>query len=142
MTRYFPFVGVGLTALIAISFLLFGFAEAENNRAVVHSESFQIIFEKTENGLSIKSHEGTAWKKLAFSLHGQKVFVNQFGESSLKAVQQKNENGDLADFEFSIESSDNEFILKSNGGTAWEELKFSLQAGKKILVNEYGLNRI
>lgn len=105
-------------------------------------KDFKIIIEKTDNGIKMKSTEGSAWIDLSFSLNDYRAqAVDEYGMTDLDNVSQ-NKDKNLADFLFTITRTENGIELKGIEGTAWTELKFSLAENKKQAINQFGMTSL
>jgi hypothetical protein len=105
-------------------------------------KDFKIIIEKTDNGIKMKSTEGSAWTDLSFSLNNHRLqAVDEYGMTDLDNVSE-NKDKNLANFLFTITSTENGIELKGIEGTAWTELKFSLAENKKQAINQFGMTSL
>ncbi|AUC79977.1 hypothetical protein CW736_11645 [Nonlabens sp. MB-3u-79] len=105
-------------------------------------KDFKILIEKTENGIKMKSTEGSAWIDLSFSLNNyQTQMVDEYGMTELENVSENKDNN-LADFLFTISKTENGVELKGIEGTAWTQLQFSLAKNKKHVINQYGVTSL
>ena len=102
-------------------------------------KDFKIVIEKTDNGINLKSLKGCAWTDLSFSLNNHRPqAIDENGMRELKNVSQ-DKNKNLADFLFTITTTENEIELKGIEGTVWTELKFTLAKGKNKAINQNGM---
>ncbi|WP_196889464.1 hypothetical protein [Aureivirga sp. CE67] len=128
-----------------VLFLLFMIGVKLNAQKTVEIPSykkFKISIEKTENGLKMKSLEGTAWIDLSFSLKNDKPqAIDEFGMTSLKDTKPK-ESQDLANFKFTISKTDEGVTLKGLEGTAWKELSFSILDNEKKIIDQNGMTKL
>ena len=105
-------------------------------------KDFKIIVEKTEKGIALKSKEGSAWVNLSFSLNNNlPQAVNEYGMTELNNVSEIKDIN-LADFLFTITTTENEIQLKGIEGTAWTELRFPLAINKKQAINQFGMTSV
>ncbi len=105
-------------------------------------KDFKVIVEKTDNGIKMESVKGSAWIDLSFSLNNYRPqAVDEYGMTDLKKVS-KNKDKNLADFLFTIIKTENGIELKGIEGTAWTELKFSLDENKKQAINQFGMTSL
>jgi len=133
--RAFSTLIMALLFLITTSELM-----AQENK--MDLKDFTIIVEKTDNGIKMKSVEGSAWVDLSFRLKNyQPQAVDQYGMTELNNIS-KDKDKNLADFLFTINKTKNEIELKGIEGTAWTELKFTLAKNKKQAINQYGLTEL
>ncbi|MCP4484554.1 MAG: hypothetical protein GY823_08350 [Flavobacteriaceae bacterium] len=105
-------------------------------------KDFKIIVEKTDNGLKMKSLEGSAWIDLSFNLQNdQQQAIDEYGMTELNEVS-SNKDSNPADFLFIITKTNSGIKLKGIEGTAWVELSFTLTKNKKQVFNQYGVTII
>jgi len=133
--RLFSTLLIGILFLTATSKLI-----AQEKKAEL--KDFKIIVEKTDNGIKMKSIEGSAWIDLSFSLNNyQSQAVDEYGMTKLDNVSE-NKDKTLADFLFTITKTENGIEFKGIEGTAWTELKFSLDENKKKAINQFGMTSL
>ncbi|MGJ5643249.1 hypothetical protein [Formosa sp. S-31] len=105
-------------------------------------KDFNVIIEKTENGIKMKNVKGGSWVDLSFNLNNyQPQAVDEYGMVELDKVSSiKDKN--LTDFLITIIKTDTGIELKGIEGTAWTELKFSLAENEKQSINQYGMTSL
>lgn len=129
------------TLLMAIFFLT-ATSELIAQEKKAELKDFKVIVEKTDNGIKIKSIEGSAWIDLSFSLNNYRPqAIDEYGMTKLGNVSE-NKDKNLADFLFTIIKTENGIELKGIEGTAWTELKFSLANNKKQAINQFGMTSL
>lgn len=105
-------------------------------------KDFKIIVEKTDDGIKMKSTEGSAWIDLSFSLNDYRPqAVDEYGMTELESVS-GNKDDNIADFLFTITKTKNGIELKGIEGTVWTELKLSLAENKKQAINQFGMTSL
>jgi hypothetical protein len=67
--------------------------------------------------------------------------VDEYGMTELKNVSE-NKDEKLADFLFTITKTENGIELKGIEGTAWAELKFSLDENQKQAIDQFGMTSL
>ncbi|MGI6343074.1 MAG: hypothetical protein ACOXZ9_08895 [Bacteroidales bacterium] len=99
---------------------------------------------ETEDGVILKSIEGTAWKSLDFSLpKGEKQAIDQVGMTSVLGIKLKEEISDsLKEFRITIEKTYSGFKLYSDKGSAWVNLSFTNTDSIPQAINEQGVTKI
>ncbi len=102
-------------------------------------KDFKIIIEKTFSGIKMKSYEGSAWIDLSFNLNNVRVqAIDEYGMTDLKNVS-KNKDENLADYLFTITTTENGIKLRGIEGTTWTELEFSLPDNGKQAIDKFGM---
>ena len=105
-------------------------------------KDFKVVVEKTDNGIKMKSLEGSAWTDLSFSLNSNEPqAIDEYGMTALNRVS-SNKNPNLSDFLFTITKTDKRIQLKGIEGTAWTELIFSLPENGKQAVDQNGMTKL
>lgn len=105
-------------------------------------KDFNVVVEKTENGIKMQSVQGSAWIDLSFSLNNNRPqAIDEYGMTDLKAVS-SNKDSNLADFLFTITKTENGVELKGIEGTAWIELTFSLAENEKQAIDQNGMTKL
>lgn len=105
-------------------------------------KDFKVVVEKTDNGIKLKSLEGSAWTDLSFSLNSNEPqAIDEYGMTELNRVS-SNKNSSLSDFLFTITKTDKGIQLKGIEGTAWTELSFSLPENRKQAVDQNGMTKL
>lgn len=100
---------------------------------------FEIAMERTENGVKLLGHKGTAFKQLEFTLRNTgKKDIDEFGMAGKNPKQNRRDNN-LSDFEFSIKKSGQTYTLIGKKGTAWTTLTFTFHGGSVAVINESGV---
>ena len=131
-----------IATLIMTLFLLTGTSELIAQEKMTELKEFKVIVEKTDNGIKMKSENGSAWIDLSFSINNYRPqAVDEYGMTELKSVSE-NKDKNLADFLFTITKTENGIELKGIEGTAWTELKFSLAENKKQAINQFGMTSL
>lgn len=129
------------TMLIALLFLT-ATSELVAQEKTAGLKDFKVIVEKTDEGIKMKSENGSAWIDLSFSLNNYRPqAIDEYGMTELKNVSE-NKDENLADFLFTINKTENGIELKGIEGTAWTELKFSLADNKKQAINQFGMTSL
>jgi hypothetical protein len=127
--------------IIALLFLTVT-SELVAQEKMTELKDFKIIIEKTDDGIKMKSENGSAWIDLSFSLNNYRPqAVDEYGMTELKNVSE-NKDENLADFLFTITKTENGIELKGIEGTAWIDLKFSLAKNKKQAINQFGMTSL
>ncbi|PLX05214.1 MAG: hypothetical protein C0595_00430 [Marinilabiliales bacterium] len=102
-------------------------------------KDFEIIIEKTTDGLKLECKKGSAWINLSFSLSDKKeMAIDEYGMSDLNRVS-ANKNSKLADYLITIMKTDEGIKLKGVEGTAWTKLSFTLKNGERQAINQFGM---
>ncbi len=105
-------------------------------------KDFKIIIEKTDQGIKMKSTEGSAWSDLSFNLKNyQPQALDEYGMAELDNPS-KNKDKNIADYLFKITKTKNGIELEGIVGTVWTELKFSLPKNKKQAINQFGMTSL
>lgn len=105
-------------------------------------KDFKVVVEKTENGIKMRSVQGSAWMDLSFSLNNeQPQAIDEYGMSELNKVSSRKDSN-LADFLFTITKTENGIELKGIEGTAWTELSFSLSENGKQAIDQNGMTKL
>ena len=105
-------------------------------------KDFKILVEKTDDGIKMKSLQGSAWINLAFSINDyQPQAVDEYGMASLNNLSSK-KDPKLADFLFTITKTDEGIALKGLEGTAWNELSFTLANNSVQAINQNGMTKL
>ena len=123
---------------LTLSFLTFHQVHAQSN-ATNELDDFKIIIENTDDGISMKSLNGCAWRELSFGLKKYNAqAVDEFGMTEL-GQEYKYQDAKLADFLFTITKTNEGVELKGFKGTAWKELSFTLSKGSEQAFNQLGM---
>ncbi len=102
-------------------------------------KDFKIEFLSTNNGLKLIGKEGTAFKELSFSLkENVQQGIDQFG-MTIPETKKNSKDENLADFEFTIEKVNKEYVLVGKKGTAWTRLSFTFSPTNKAIVDQNGV---
>lgn len=102
-------------------------------------KEFKITIEKTDNGLKMYSHKGSAWIDLSFSLANNKPqAIDEYGMTEL-GKESTNKDPKLADYLFTITKTKDGITLTGIEGTAWKELSFSLQKNGRQAIDQFGM---
>jgi hypothetical protein len=102
-------------------------------------KDFKIEFQSTNNGLKLIGQNGTAFKELSFSLkENVQQGIDQFG-MTIPETKKNSKDENLADFEFTIEKVNKEYVLVSKKGTAWARLSFTFSPNNKAIVDQNGV---
>jgi protein tyrosine phosphatase len=98
-------------------------------------KKFSISIENTAYGFELHSFKGSTWVDLSLSLKMNGITsVNEFGTSSLT------DQSDLKpNYQFTLSKTSDGIHLLGIEGTHWEELKYKLAEGEKMLINEFGI---
>ncbi|MCU0328460.1 MAG: hypothetical protein MUE53_05670 [Chitinophagales bacterium] len=102
-------------------------------------KEFKITIEKTDNGLEMQSHKGSAWIDLSFSITNDKPqAIDEYGMTQLGKVS-TNKDSKLADYLFTITKTKDGISLKGIEGTAWKELSFSFKKNGRQTIDQFGM---
>lgn len=102
-------------------------------------KDFKIEFQSTNNGLKLIGKKGTAFKVLSFSLkENVQQGIDQFGMTT-PATKKNTKDDNLAEFEFTIEKVNKEYLLVGKKGTAWTRLSFTFSPTNKAIVDQNGV---
>lgn len=102
-------------------------------------KDFKVVLEKTDDGIKMKSKQGSAWIDLSFRLDNYKTqAVDEWGMTALDKVSEDTHEK-LADFLFTVTKTENGIELKGLEGTAWTELTFNLGMNKKQAIDQLGM---
>lgn len=105
-------------------------------------KDFKVIIEKTEDGIKMKSEKGSAWVDLSFSLNNLRAqAVDEYGMTELENTSE-NKDENLANFLFTVSTTENGIELKGIKGTAWTELKFTIAKNKKQAIDQFGMTSL
>ena len=96
---------------------------------------FVIVISQNDKAIVLESSKGCAWKELIFETQKEQG-IDNFGMSN-----DYNAKKDLK-FYFTIIRTKTEFLLKGIKGTAWKELRFSINNNKKYEVTKFGVKAI
>ena len=96
---------------------------------------FVIVISQNDKAIVLESSKGCAWKELIFETQKEQG-IDNFGMSN-----DYNAKKDLK-FYFTIVRTKTEFLLKGIKGTAWKELRFSINNNKKYEVTKFGVKAI
>ena len=97
--------------------------------------NFVIVISQNDKAIVLESSKGCAWKELNFETQKEQG-IDNFGMSN-----DYNAKKDLK-FYFTIVRTKTEFLLKGIKGTAWKELRFSINNNKKYEVTKFGVKAI
>ena len=102
-------------------------------------KDFEIEFQSTTNGLKLIGQKGTAFKELSFSLRENvQQGIDQFG-MTIPETKKNTKDNNLAEFEFTIEKVNTEYVLVGKKGTAWTRLSFTFSPTNKAIVDQNGV---
>ena len=102
-------------------------------------KNFKIIIERDENGINIKSLEGSAWIDLSFSIANNKPqAIDEYGMTKIDKVSSAKDSN-LADYLFTITKTKSGITLAGIEGTAWKELNFTLSKNGKQMIDRFGM---
>jgi len=105
-------------------------------------KNFKVVLDKTENGIKMRSVEGSAWIDLSFSLNNDRPqAIDEYGMTDLDKVS-SNKDSNLADFLFTVTKTENGIELKGIEGTAWTDLSFSLAEKGKQAIDQNGMTKL
>ena len=96
---------------------------------------FVIVISQNDKAIVLESSKGCAWKELIFETQKEQG-IDNFGMSN-----DYNAKKDLK-FYFTIVRTKTEFLLKGIKGTAWKELRFSINNNTKYEVTKFGVKAI
>lgn len=102
-------------------------------------KDFKIEFQSSNNGLKLIGQKGTAFKELSFSIRENvQQSIDQFG-MTIPETEKSAKDENLADFEFTIEKVNKEYVLVGKKGTAWTRLTFTFSPNNKAIVDQNGV---
>jgi hypothetical protein len=102
-------------------------------------KDFKIEFQSTNNGLKLIGQKGTAFKELSFSLRDNvQQGIDAFG-MTMPETRKNTKDDNLADFEFTIEKVNKEYVLVGKRGTAWKRLSFTFSLNNKAIIDQNGV---
>jgi len=128
-----------LNLLIVVFFTAASSDLAAQDKNTTDLKGFKIIVEKTDNGIKMKSIEGSAWIDLSFILkNNQAQAIDEYGMTKLNEVSSYKDSN-LSDFLFTITKTESGIKLKGIEGTAWTDLSFTLTKNKKQAFDQYGV---
>jgi len=133
---------LGQNLLIVVFVLTAGTESIAQEEKSTDLKDFKVVVQKTENGLKMKSVEGSAWIDLIFSINNYRPqAIDEYGMTELGKVSSEKDSN-LADFLFTITKTDNAIVLKGIEGTAWTELSFSLKKNGKQAIDQFGMTTL
>ena len=122
---------------LLLAFMLIGTTAFSTKNS--DSKDFAIEFQSTSNGLKLIAQKGAAFKELSFPLRENvQQGIDEFG-MTIPEAKKNIKDSNLADFEFTIEKVDKEYILEGKKGTAWTRLSFTLSPNNKAIVDQNGV---
>lgn len=129
--------------LLSLSLTLICFLQLQaQTNTTEELEEFKLIIENTAYGISMKSLNGSAWLDLSFSMKKYNPqAVSQYGMTELENLSE-HKDANLADYLFTITKTDEGIALKGLEGTAWKELRFTLQNGSKQAIDQFGMTNL
>jgi hypothetical protein len=131
-----------LTLLIGLIFLTGTFDAIAQENKTEKLKDFQIIIEKTDDGIKMQSVKGSAWIEVSFSLDKDlPQAVDEYGMAQLSNIS-KTKDQNIADYLFTIIKTDNGIELKGVEGTVWTELIFTLAKNKKQAIDQFGMTSL
>ncbi len=130
-TRHIALFSFLLTIMLMMTT---GFSEKNSDL-----KDFKIEFQSTNNGLKLIGQKGTAFKELSFSLkENVQQGIDQFG-MTIQETKKNTKDDNLAEFEFTIEKVNKEYVLVGKKGTAWTRLSFTFSPTNKAIVDQNGV---
>lgn len=131
-----------LNLLIALMPLIICTGSSAQEKNSTDLKDFKIVIEKTDNGIAMKSIQGSAWIDLSFSLNDyQAQAVDEYGMTKLDNVS-PGKDSNLADFLFTISKTKNGIELKGLEGTSWTNLSFALAVNGKQAIDQFGMAKL
>ena len=125
-----------LMALFLTTWSIKAVAQEQGAAAV---PQFKITIERTDNGLKLQSHQGSAWKELSFSLSDNQVqAVDEFGMATPEESNAVRDNS-YADYLFTVTKTKDGLLLTGIEGTVWTKLSFSLSGHGKQTIDRLGM---
>ena len=104
--------------------------------------NFKIIIKNTDDGISMKSLNGSAWLDLSFNLKNYvPQAIDEYGMTELGKVSDRKDTK-LSNFLFTITKTQEGVNLKGIEGTAWTDLSFTLQQGNKQAIDQFGMTSL
>ena len=132
-----------ITNLLIAVFVLTASSELiAQEKKSVDLKNFKVVVEKTDNGIKMKSLEGSAWIDLSFSLNNDRPqAIDEYGMTELDKISSEKDSN-LADFLFTITKTENGIVLKGIEGTAWTDLSFSIDENGKQAIDQFGMTKL
>jgi hypothetical protein len=139
MKKESKFKSLLMAALLALLVTTLSCKSIAQKQVSADLKEFKITIEKTENGLALQSHKGSAWIDLSFTLaDDQPQGIDEYGMVQLDKAS-PNKDANLANYLFAITKTKDGIKLTSREGTAWKELSFTLPKNKKQTINQFGM---
>ena len=102
-------------------------------------KEFKIEFQSTKDGLKLIGQKGTAFKELTFTIRDNvQQGIDEFG-MTIPETNTNTTDDNLADFEFTIEKLNKEYVLIGKKGTAWTRLSFTFSPNNRAIVDQSGV---
>ncbi len=102
-------------------------------------KEFKITIEKTDNGLKMYNHKGSAWINLSFSdINDKPQAIDEYGMTQ-SGKASANKDPKLADYLLTIIKTKDGITLTGIEGTAWKELSFTLPENGKQSIDQFGM---
>lgn len=128
-----------LSAVIITCSLAIGSKAVAQDQSSTDLKEFKITIEKTDKGLKMQSHQGSAWIDLSFRLVNNKPqMIDEWGMTRPGEVS-TSKDPEISDYLFTIAKTKDGISLTGIEGTAWNELRFSLQENAKQSVDQFGM---
>lgn len=141
MKTKFNFNRIALVLLMTLFTIAGGNKLFAGDKNPPELKDFIIIIEETEDGLMMRGAKGCAWINLSFSLKEYvPQAVDEFGMTELE--DSSDTAPELADFLFKIIKTENGITIKGLKGTAWSELKSSLNKNEKVVITQTGVTSL
>ena len=128
-----------LSAVIITCSLAIGSKAAAQDQISTDLKEFKITIEKTDKGLKMQSHQGSAWIDLSFRLVNNKPqMIDEWGMTRPGEVS-TSKDPEISNYLFTIAKTNDGISLTGIEGTAWNELRFSLQENAKQSIDQFGM---
>lgn len=133
------FAKLWLSAAIITCSLAISSKAVAQDQSSTDLKEFKITIEKTDKGLKMQSHQGSAWIDLSFSLVNNKPqMIDEWGMTRPGKVSTI-KDPEMSDYLFTIAKTNDGISLTGIEGTAWNELSFSLQENAKQSIDQFGM---
>lgn len=124
---------------ISLFFMSSGIESIAQCKNISELKTFKITIEKTDNGLKLQSHHGSAWKDLQFQTNEDNPqAIDEYGMTQIDKVN-PDKAPEFADYLFTITKTRGGIKLTGIEGTAWKELFFTLRKEEKQSIDALGM---
>ncbi len=125
--------------LIAIATLFVAAFLLKNQKKSTESNDFHLVIGSTEDGIKLKSSEGSAWKELTFNLEvGDSQAINEYGMTDLDEKSEPSESSEstkLTHYLFVITKTETGINLNGIEGVSFKNLSLSASGEIKLTIN-------